>query len=508
VATSVLDITAAPRDVAAEPTRPTKVAFALTAIVLLGAALRFSTLGVQSFWLDEAYTHAIVAHGLGHALATIPKTESTPPLYYVLVWLWSRIFGTGEVGLRSFSALCGVLTIPVLYLLGTRLVSRRVGLVAALLTAVNPLLFWYSQEARAYALMVLLSAATLVLLVRAVRDPAPRRLLAWGAASAVALATHYFAALAVAPEGIWLLAALARRHEWSASRLASAYAPVAATAAALAPLLIRQNDGRASFLAGSGSVPTRLAQLVKQHVVAYDEPAKVVLSAVAVLLVAGAVALLVLRGRREEQRAAVLPACTAIGGVLLALGSVLLGSDYIDSRNLLGLWPAEAVVVAAGFGVNRAPRLAAAGLATLAAISIACVIAVDVDPLFQRADWRGAAHALGPAQRLRAIVTPGQGAVALTPYLTGLEAFPAAGVAVSEVDVIGLETRQPGAHANSSPPRPAVAPALAGFALASSRETSSYTVLRYLASTPRPETPAMVLALSLGPEYTVVLQRR
>ncbi|MGH2877708.1 MAG: glycosyltransferase family 39 protein, partial [Solirubrobacteraceae bacterium] len=147
----------------------------LAAIVVLGALLRFTTLNEQSLWFDEATTWGIVHHGLGHVLATVPRTESTPPLYYVLLWLWSRVFGTGAVGLRSFSALCGTLTIPIMWAIGRRLVSERVGLVAALLTAVNPLLFWYAQEARSYSLLLLLSAVSLLALVRALQAPSVPR---------------------------------------------------------------------------------------------------------------------------------------------------------------------------------------------------------------------------------------------------------------------------------------------------------------------------------------------
>ena len=152
----------------------------LAGIVIVGAAIRFSTLDQQSFWLDEATTWGIVSHGLGHVLSTVPKTESTPPLYYVLVWLWAQVFGTGEVGLRSFSALCGTLTIPVMWAVGRRLASERIGLVAALVTAVNPLLFWYSQEARTYALLVLLSALSLLAFLRALEQPSRGRLVCLG----------------------------------------------------------------------------------------------------------------------------------------------------------------------------------------------------------------------------------------------------------------------------------------------------------------------------------------
>src|SRR3977135_3332065 len=121
---------------------PERSLWLLAGIVVLGAAIPLSTLDQQSFWLDEATTWGVVSHGLGHVLSTAPKTESTPPLYYVLVWLLSRVFGTGDVGPRACSALCGTLTIPIMWALGRRLASERIGLVAALLTAVNPLLFW------------------------------------------------------------------------------------------------------------------------------------------------------------------------------------------------------------------------------------------------------------------------------------------------------------------------------------------------------------------------------
>src|SRR3954466_5060010 len=88
---------------------------ALAALVALGAALRFATLDVQSFWFDEAVTVGLVKRSLGDMLSHIPNSESTPPLYYVLAWLWSKAFGTGEVGLRSLSALCGTAAIPAFY---------------------------------------------------------------------------------------------------------------------------------------------------------------------------------------------------------------------------------------------------------------------------------------------------------------------------------------------------------------------------------------------------------
>src|SRR3954452_17215008 len=106
-----------------------RAVWSVAALTVLGAAVRFSTLDVQSFWVDEAVTVHLMHHSLGGVLSALPDSESTPPFYYVLAWGWSKLFGSGEVGLRSLSALFGAATVPVAYLAGARLVSRRAGLV-------------------------------------------------------------------------------------------------------------------------------------------------------------------------------------------------------------------------------------------------------------------------------------------------------------------------------------------------------------------------------------------
>ena len=99
---------------------------------------------------------------IGGGIGLIPQTESTPPLYYSVAWAWARVFGYGEVGLRSLSALAGVALIPVVYGAGAKLVSRRAGVIVAALAACSPLLIWYSQEARSYELLALLTGVSLL----------------------------------------------------------------------------------------------------------------------------------------------------------------------------------------------------------------------------------------------------------------------------------------------------------------------------------------------------------
>src|SRR3954471_7651412 len=179
----------------------------LIALTLAGAALRFATLDLQSFWFDESVTVGLVRHDLWGVLDRIPGSESTPPLYYVVAWLWTRVFGSGEVGIRSLSALLGTAAIPVFYLAARELTrSERAGVAVAAVAAFNPLLVWYSQEARTYALLMLLGGLSLYFFAR-------RSLLPWAVTSALALTAHYFAGFLVVPEAALLLWRAPRRRD-------------------------------------------------------------------------------------------------------------------------------------------------------------------------------------------------------------------------------------------------------------------------------------------------------
>ena len=68
-------------------------------LIALGAAVRFASLGLQSYHHDEVITAVRVIPGsFGHMLHEVKVSESNPPLYYVLAWGWAKAFGTGEVG--------------------------------------------------------------------------------------------------------------------------------------------------------------------------------------------------------------------------------------------------------------------------------------------------------------------------------------------------------------------------------------------------------------------------
>ena len=144
-----------------------------------------------------------------------------------------------DSALRFPSALCGIALVPVAYLVGERLVSRRTGWVLAALVAVNPLLVYYSQEARGYSAVALLCGVRFAVLPR-------RGLRGHGGsgrgcggtlASAVAIAVHYCARRS--PVAVEALVLVARRRREALPALAE----VAVQAAALAPLALHQTSG-------------------------------------------------------------------------------------------------------------------------------------------------------------------------------------------------------------------------------------------------------------------------
>ncbi len=399
---------------------------ALLLVTGLGAALRFATLGQQSYWYDEAITASMVDGSLLDVLSGVADTESTPPLYYVLAWIWAQLLGSDETSLRSLSAFAGTLTIPVAYAAGRVVATVRIGLAAAALGAVSPVLIWYSQEARAYALLALLGGMSFVLFALARSEPSSRRLVSWAIVCGLALATHYFAAFVVFAESVILLWAYPRR---SSIRWAVGF--VAATSLALLPLAAAQvrHRGRLGWIGGL-DLGDRVTETLQRLVTAAPpstwagatgSQVRPFAWIAAVVVLGIAAALLIRRGSSRERAGATLALLVATVSVGLPIAVSLAadglaggdGDVFLD-RNVLGAWVALAVFVACGLAARRAGLLGAAGLAVLIVWSLVVDVRVASNTELHRNDWSGVAAVLPTDDRAVVVVYPAYQSPALT----------------------------------------------------------------------------------------------
>lgn len=502
---------ASARSVAARPSRAAQEVnslrvehAALAAVVLLAAAIRFSTLGVQSFSDDELFTAWLTKMSFGHMLTTVPRSEATPHLFYILEWGSSRLFGFGEIGMRILPALAGTLTIPVLYAIAGATGARRAGVAAAAFGAVNPFLVWYSQEARAYALLILFSALALMFLVHYRKAGSHRALVGWSLSSAFGLATHYFALFLFIPQVVWLL--------WGArfpplQRLRAVAFPVLA-GLALLPLALHQRSavGDPGGI-GSKSLPHRLAAVPKNFLVGFSIPNEalmvVLTSALALLALS-----LAIRVQRGQQPTVVVLATLALGVIALPLVIAPLGFDYLTSRNVIAALVPGAVVLGYGFARNGLGLLA---LCAYMALSVAILVGVANNPHFQRPDWRGAAAALGPARGKRILLfnppfrNPGPFRVLFGDHSWLLNA--AQIPPVREIDVIALLQPKPFGPHLPAPPAGPPGPAPKGFRLVQNELTSSFRLVRFRAG--RPLAPSLAeLSRLVFPHVPAVLIRQ
>ena len=165
----------------------------LIGLSILAAAVRLWGIADGELWFDENCTFYIVHHLFDWpADGPDPLREVAHLPYFFLLHLWTSIVGETNWGMRSFSALIGALGVFVLGLLGTRLGGRRVGLIAAVLAALNPLQVYYSQEARGYTIWLLAVTLCIYSLYKAADTLKKRWWLVYVVVAWLTVLTHYF----------------------------------------------------------------------------------------------------------------------------------------------------------------------------------------------------------------------------------------------------------------------------------------------------------------------------
>ncbi len=178
-------------------------------ISILGTLLRFYNNTSVALWHDEAFSALYIRYPFSEMMYRI-GLDVHPPLYYLILRLWTTFAGDALFSLRLLSIIFGVLTIWAGFMLAkTAFGSKKLALVAAFFIAINPFQIQYALEARMYTLGTFLVLLASYFLLKALsRDAASSRAKYWlGFTLTVAgcLYTHYYLLFSIAALGLYIL---------------------------------------------------------------------------------------------------------------------------------------------------------------------------------------------------------------------------------------------------------------------------------------------------------------
>jgi mannosyltransferase len=332
-------------------------------------------LGAPALWFDEAYTFRQLQKGY------LEQFEGYQPFYYWIVKPWTSVAGTSEWAMRLPSVVGAMLAGALLVVLGRKLFDRRVALLAGLLLATSPYFVKWSQQARAYPLLVAASLVATMLLLRAVERGTRAAWLVYGLAFAGLLVTHAAVALLLVPAHAVLVAQ--RRERAVPHGLLAAILVCVIGGTWVAQLAMRTE----SEVSETAWIPYPSAEYVSGAVLGVS-------GAAGIGLVLSALGLWTLRRTGERARAVWL-AAWAFGPFAFALLISLARPMFLD-RYLAIAAPAFALLAAVGvFGLTfrlRVVALAAAAAASAAALVLWYQTAEDGN--WRGEDWRSAVAAV------------------------------------------------------------------------------------------------------------------
>lgn len=173
-------------------------------ILIAGFVLRIISLN-QSLWLDEAINVlAVRDNPFVYTISQYPRYDFHPPGYFAILWVWTHLFGYSEVAVRLPSVIFGLLTVWLVYLIARKLISETFGLWSSVLCAVNPLLVYYSQEARPYVFAAFSVCLSFYYFLKLLKDE-QNSLLGYTLSLLLLFTSDYLAYFVIPAQGLYIV---------------------------------------------------------------------------------------------------------------------------------------------------------------------------------------------------------------------------------------------------------------------------------------------------------------
>src|SRR3989344_6483789 len=148
-------------------------------ILLVATTLRYYHNTAVALWHDEAFSALYLRYPWDEMFYRI-GLDVHPPLYYIILRLWSYLASDSLLSLRLLSILFGVLTVWAGYLYVKQTFgNKKLALLASLLLAINPFQIQYSLEARMYTLGTFLVLWSSYILLKALDSEGRKSLKYW-----------------------------------------------------------------------------------------------------------------------------------------------------------------------------------------------------------------------------------------------------------------------------------------------------------------------------------------
>ncbi len=177
----------------------------LLALLFIAYGLRTGTLTLQSMWVDEVMALHFTEGSFMETARTIIHPSHNGPLFYLLLFGWRHLVGDSDFAVRYLSAICSVLTMPLLFRWARRLATARAGAVAVWLWGFSPFALWFAQEAKMYALHMLVAVASSLALTEAFQRGGWWRWLLFASLTSTVFYSHLFGVFLVASQAVMAL---------------------------------------------------------------------------------------------------------------------------------------------------------------------------------------------------------------------------------------------------------------------------------------------------------------
>ena len=124
--------------------------------ILAGIILRFLMLGSHPLTAQEASAaHFSAGANPVELLLNNLANNNEAPLYYLLTYIWTLIFGFNEVSVRLLPAILGVISIFIVHKLTRSFYSEKVSVIATALFAISPFQIFFSRLSGPFTLQLI-----------------------------------------------------------------------------------------------------------------------------------------------------------------------------------------------------------------------------------------------------------------------------------------------------------------------------------------------------------------